>query len=86
MSPDDVRSHRRFRKKFDLPTMLLADTEHAVAELYGVWSHKSMFGLKFWGNQRSTFIIDRDGRIARVFEKVKPAGHAAEVAEALASL
>jgi peroxiredoxin Q/BCP len=86
VSPDSVKSHAKFRQRYDLPFTLLADTEHAVAELYGVWSEKSMFGLKFWGNQRSTFVIDRDGRIARVFEKVKPAGHAAEVAEALAAL
>jgi peroxiredoxin Q/BCP len=85
-SPDDVKSHVKFRKKFDLPYRLLADVEHAVADAYGVWQEKSMFGHKYWGNARTTFVIDRDGRIARVFEKVTPLGHAAEVAETVAGL
>jgi peroxiredoxin Q/BCP len=86
ISPDDVKSHVKFRKKFDLPFQLLADVGHPVADLYGVWQEKSMMGHKYWGNVRTTFVIDRDGRIARVFEKVKPLGHAAEVAEAVAAL
>lgn len=86
VSPDDPESHRKFREKFDLPFTLLADTEHKVAEQYGVWQEKSMYGRTYWGNARSTFIIDREGRIARVFEKVRPEGHAEEVAQALAEL
>jgi peroxiredoxin Q/BCP len=86
VSPDPVRSHVKFKEKYQLPFTLLADTEHAVAEAYGVWREKSMYGRKYMGVERTTFLIDRDGRIARVFEKVKPAGHAAEVAGALADL
>jgi peroxiredoxin Q/BCP len=86
ISPDDVKSHVKFRKKFDLPFQLLADVGHPVADLYGVWQEKSMMGHKYWGNVRTTFVIDRDGRIAKVFEKVKPLGHAAQVAEAVAAL
>lgn len=86
ISPDDVDSHRKFRKKFQLPYSLLADTEHRVAEQYGVWKEKSMFGHKFMGNERSTFVIDRTGRIAKAFRKVKPDGHADQVADAVAAL
>jgi len=86
VSPDSVRSHARFRAKYDLPFTLLADEDHAVAERYGVWAEKSMYGRKYWGNLRTTFVVDRDGRIARVFERVTPAGHAAEVAAALDAL
>jgi thioredoxin-dependent peroxiredoxin len=86
ISPDDVKSHVKFRKKFDLPFTLLADVGHSVADQYGVWQEKSMMGRKYWGNARTTFVIDADGRIAKVFEKVKPEGHAAEVAEAVAAL
>jgi peroxiredoxin Q/BCP len=86
ISPDAVKSHVKFRDKDQLNFPLLADVGHEVAEQYGVWQEKSMYGRKYWGNARTTFLIDADGRIARVFEKVKPAGHAAEVAEALAAL
>ena len=84
--PDDVKSHQKFRAKYQLPYSLLADTEHEVAEAYGVWQEKSMFGHKYWGIARTTFLIDREGVVARVFEKVEPAGHALEVAEALARM
>lgn len=86
VSPDGVKSHQKFKAKYELPFTLLADTEHAVAEQYGVWAEKSMYGRKYWGNERTTFVIDREGRVARVFPKVKPAGHAAEIAEAVAAL
>ncbi len=86
VSPDDIASHRKFKAQHDLPFALLADTEHAVAERYGVWTEKSMYGKKHWGNARTTFIIGTDGTVARVFEKVKPAGHATEVAEAVEQL
>ena len=86
VSPDDVKSHQKFRKKFDLPFTLIADTDHAIAESYGVWQEKSMFGNTYMGNARTTFVIDRDGRIARVFEKVKPEAHTEQVLEALSGL
>ena len=86
ISPDDVKSHAKFRDKYQLNFPLLADEGHAVADRYGVWQEKSMYGRKYWGNARTTFIIDSSGRIARVFEKVKAAGHAAEVADAVAAL
>lgn len=85
VSPDDVESHRRFRDKYQLPFTLLADTDHHVAELYDVWKERSMYGRKFMGIERTTFLVAPDGRIARVFAKVKPAGHAEEVAEAIAA-
>ena len=81
VSPDSPASHRKFKNKFKLPFTLVADTDHAVANAYGVWVEKSFLGKKFMGVARTTFVIDRDGRIAKVFEKVKPEGHADEVAE-----
>jgi peroxiredoxin Q/BCP len=86
VSPDGVKSHEKFRAKFDLPFPLLADEGHSVARAYGVWGEKSMYGRKYMGILRTTFIIDEKGRIARVFEKVKPAGHADEVLAALREL
>ena len=86
VSPDDVKSHQKFREKYELPFTLLADTEHAVAEAYGVWQEKSMYGRNYWGNERTTFLIDREGKVARVFEKVQPEGHAEKVAVVLAEL
>ena len=83
ISPDPVKSHVKFRDKYQLNFPLLADVDHKVADAYGTWQQKSMYGRKYWGVARTTFLIDASGRIARVFEKVKPAGHAAEVAEAL---
>jgi peroxiredoxin Q/BCP len=83
VSPDDVSSHARFRQKFDLPFPLLADEGHEVAEAYGAWGEKSMYGRKYHGILRTTFIIDGSGVVARVFEKVKPKGHVAEVLAAL---
>jgi peroxiredoxin Q/BCP len=86
VSADSVKSHVKFREKYGLNFPLLADVDHAVAEQYGTWQFKSVFGHKFWGIVRTTFIIDASGRIARVFEKVKVKGHAAEVAEAVKAL
>jgi peroxiredoxin Q/BCP len=79
VSPDDVPSHRHFADKYGLPFRLLADTDHAVAEAYGVWKEKSMYGRRYWGNERTTFVIGPDGRIEKVLPRVKPAGHADEV-------
>ncbi len=83
VSPDDVASHHKFKRKYDLPFPLLADSDHSVAERYGVWGEKSMYGRKYQGILRTTFLIDEEGRIAKVFEKVKPKGHAKAVLEAL---
>ena len=81
ISPDPVEAVAKFAGKFHLSFPLLADADHAVAEKYGVWQEKSMYGRKYWGVARTTFVIDKAGRIARVFEKVKPAGHDREVLE-----
>ena len=83
VSPDGVTSHEKFKRKYALPFPLLADPDHAVAERYGVWGEKSMYGRKYFGIKRTTFMIDEAGRIAKVFERVRPRGHAAEVLEAL---
>ena len=86
MSADDVRSHQRFRKKLGLPYPLLADTDHKVCEAYGVWQQKSMMGKKYMGIARTTYIIDPDGKVARVFTDVKPQGHGDQIAEAFEEL
>ena len=86
VSPDGVAAQGRFKGKYGLPFALLADVERKAAEAFGVWKEKSMYGRKYMGVERTTFIIGKDGRIARVFPKVKPAGHAAEVLAALAAL
>src|SRR5437763_12112959 len=81
ISPDPVKAVTKFAEKFHLNFPLLADEDHAVCEKYGVWQEKSMYGRKYWGAMRTTFVIDRDGKVAHVFEKVKPAGHDQEVLE-----
>jgi len=86
VSPDSVRSHARFRDKHQLPFRLLADDQHTVAEAYGVWGPKKFMGREYMGVDRTTFIVDPQGRIARVIENVKPAGHALEILEALTQL
>ncbi len=83
VSPDPVRSHGKFREKYDLPFTLLADTTHEVADRYGVWKEKSRYGRTYWGNERTTFVIGEDGRIERVFPRVKPEQHAEQVLAAL---
>lgn len=83
VSPDDVNSHRKFSSKYDLPFTLLSDPDHAVSEQYGVWKEKSMYGRKYMGVERSTFVIDEDGRLAEVFRRVKPRDHADQVLAAL---
>jgi thioredoxin-dependent peroxiredoxin len=85
VSPDGEASHAKFRQKFDLPFTLLADTEHEVADAYGVWGEKTYAGKTYMGVNRSTFVIDEDGNVARVFLDVKPAEHADQVLEALGS-
>lgn len=83
VSPDSVASHRKFREKFDLNFPLLTDEDHAVAEAYGVWKEKSMYGQTHMGIERSTFIIDEEGMVMEAWRKVKPEGHDDRVAEAL---
>jgi peroxiredoxin Q/BCP len=83
VSPDTAASHRKFKSKFQLPFPLLADPDHKVAERYGAWGERSMYGRTFLGLLRTTFVIGPDGRVKKVFERVKPKGHAAEVLESL---
>ena len=85
ISPDKEAAHVKFATKYALPYTLVPDPDHAIAEAYGVWKEKSMYGRKYMGIERTTFVIDEKGKIARIFAKVKPAGHAAEVLEALAT-
>jgi len=84
ISPDSVKSHVKFKAKFELPYTLLADEDKTVLQAYDVWKEKSMYGKKYMGVERTTFLIDPAGQIAKVFTKVKPAGHAAEVMAAIA--
>jgi peroxiredoxin Q/BCP len=86
VSPDSVESHRKFKAKYNLPFELLADEKHSLAHAFGVWKEKSMYGRKFMGIERTTVIVDADGRIVRVFPKVSVAGHVAEVEDALREL
>jgi len=79
VSPDDMASHHKFKTKYQLPFPLLADPDHAVADAYGAWGKKSMYGKSYHGVLRTTFVIDERGMVLKVFEKVKPKGHAAEV-------
>lgn len=79
ISPDGVASHEAFIKKFGLPFILLSDADHQVAQAYGVWVKKSLYGRTYMGMARTTFIIGPDGRIEKLYEQVKPAGHAAAV-------
>jgi peroxiredoxin Q/BCP len=83
VSPDDEASHAKFREKYDLPFTLLADTDHTVAEAYGTWVEKTYQGKTSMGIERSTFVIDSDGSVARVFRRVKPDEHADQVLAAL---
>ena len=86
ISPDPVKAIAKFHDKQSLNFTLLADEDHAVCESYGVWAEKSMYGKRFWGAQRATFIVGADGVIAHVIEKVKPATHDDEVLAALSQL
>jgi peroxiredoxin Q/BCP len=83
VSPDDEASHAKFRSKYELPFTLLADPEHEVAEKYGVWGERNFAGKKYMGINRSTFVIDAEGNVARAMLGIKPAGHAEEVLNAL---
>jgi peroxiredoxin Q/BCP len=86
VSPDSLESHRKFKQKYELPYRLLSDEGHRLADAFGVWKEKSMYGVKFMGVERTTVIIDRTGRIARIFPRVKVPGHVQEVVEAVREL
>jgi len=83
VSADDVASHLKFSEKYNLPFQLLADPDHTMIEKYGAWGEKSMYGKKYWGVVRMTYIIDEEGRVSHVFPKVKPDGHSREIMAAL---
>jgi len=86
VSPDTSRSHARFKTKYQLPFPLLADEDHKVSELYAAWGFKKFMGREYEGVLRTTYLIDAQGNIARVFENVRPAEHSVELLEALRSL
>ena len=83
VSPDTEASHQRFKSKYELPFTLLADPDHEAAEAYGVWKEKRNYGKTYMGVERSTFIIDADGKVAKAMRGIRPAGHAAQVLETL---
>jgi len=83
VSPDSVASHQKFRGQYELPFYLLSDPDHEVAEMYGAWGEKRMYGKSYLGIIRSTYVIDEEGKIIKVFPKVKVEGHVDEVLEAL---
>ena len=85
ISPDQPEAQARFAVKYGLGYTFVADPDHSIAEAYGVWKEKSMYGRKYMGIERTTFVVGSDGKLARIFPKVKPEGHAAEVLEALAT-
>jgi thioredoxin-dependent peroxiredoxin len=86
ISPDPVAKIKAFADRHALEFPLLADEDHAVADAYGVWVEKSMYGRRYWGNERTTFVIDADGRVASVLRKVKPAEHDPRVLAALGEI
>lgn len=86
VSPDSVKSHDKFRAKYDLAFPLASDETKAMLEAYGVWVEKSMYGRKYMGVERTTLLIDREGRIARIWHKVKVPGHIEEVLAAVQAL
>jgi len=86
VSPDSAASHEKFRKKYKLPFDLLSDESKKLLEKYGVWKEKSLYGRKYMGVERTTVLIDKEGRVARLFQKVKVTGHAGEILKALEAL
>jgi len=83
VSPDPVQSHQKFKSKHELPFLLLADPEHKLAEAYGVWGEKKYMGRTYMGINRSTFVIDPEGKVAKAMVGIKPAGHAAQILDQL---
>jgi peroxiredoxin Q/BCP len=86
VSPDNLESHRKFKKKYQLPFLLLSDPDHELANEFGVWKEKSMYGRKYMGIERTTVIVDKKGRVARIFPKVKVPGHVEEVEKVVRAL
>ncbi|WP_417744119.1 thioredoxin-dependent thiol peroxidase [Rosistilla oblonga] len=86
VSPDDTESHAKFRSKYELNFPLLADPDHKIAEAYGAWREKNMYGKKSMGIQRSTFVIDAEGKVAKVWKRVKVDGHDQHVIDAIKAL
>ena len=86
VSTDNLESHQKLREKHQLPFPLLSDEDAAVSKMFGVYKQKNLYGKKYMGIERTTFVIDRTGRIAKAFRKVKPDGHADQVADAVAAL
>jgi thioredoxin-dependent peroxiredoxin len=83
VSPDTEASHQKFKSKYELPFTLLADPDHRAAEAFGVWKEKRNYGKTYMGIERSTFVIDADGKVAKAMRGIRPAGHAAQVLETL---
>jgi peroxiredoxin Q/BCP len=83
VSPDSPKSHKKFKEKYNLPFTLLADEDHHVCEIYGVWGKKSMYGREYYGVLRTSFLIDAEGNLVEIFENVKPKGHSNQVLSAL---
>ena len=86
ISPDSAKSHKKFREKYALPYNLLVDEGHKLADAYGIWKEKKLYGVTYMGVERTTIIIDEEGRIAKIFPKVKVEGHALAVADAISAL
>jgi thioredoxin-dependent peroxiredoxin len=86
ISPDSPGAQAKFKTKYELPFTLLCDVDRTAAEAYGVWKEKNMYGKKVMGIERTTFLIGKDGKICKIFPKVKPQGHAEEVLQALSAL
>ena len=86
VSPDSAKSHRKFREKYALPYNLLVDEEHRLADQFGFWKEKTLYGVKYMGVVRTTIVIDREGKVRKVFPKVQIDGHVEEVAAAVAEL
>lgn len=86
ISVDSIASHKKFADKYKLPFTLLADEDKKIVEKYGVWGEKSMYGRKYFGTNRTSFLVDPDGKIVRIYEKVKPAEHAEQVLNDLKEL
>jgi peroxiredoxin Q/BCP len=86
VSPDSAHSHRKFKKKNELPYLLLVDDGHRLADAFGIWKEKTLYGVKYMGVERTTVIVGRDGRVARIFPKVQIAGHVQEVEQAVRDL
>jgi peroxiredoxin Q/BCP len=86
VSPDSAKSHQKFKKKYELPYLLLVDEGHRLAEAFGILKEKNLYGVKYMGVERTTVIVGRDGRVARIFPKVQIAGHVQEVESAVREL